>query len=128
MSITPEELKEYSVFESVTERKDRLLEMDIIEAETYIESEFTLTKPLNKYIPLPKKLKLALLKVAQFYALVNSDESMVKGYKSEKMGDYSYTLKDGSSFTFPDIQALMNEFIEGEPPGDNDVFLRIRSL
>lgn len=128
MPITPDELKEYSVFESVTERKNELLEMDIIEAESYIESEFTLIKSLDKYVPLPKKLKLALLKVAQFYALVNSDESMVKGYKSEKMGDYSYTLKDGSSFAFPDIQALMSEFIEGEPPGDNDVFLRIRAL
>ncbi|MEN1969018.1 DUF3199 family protein [Lentibacillus sp. N15] len=126
MSITPKDLKSYSVFEDVLERKDDLLEMDILEAETYIDSK--LKKPIEKHDPLPEKLKLALLKVAQFFALINSDESMAKGYKSEKIGDYSYTLQDGSKMTMPDISGLISGYIENDEQKTDGVFLRVRSL
>ena len=126
MSITPAELKAYSVFEDVIDRADDLLEMDILEAETYIEGE--LGKTLDEFDPLPKKLHLALLKVAQYFALVNSDESIVKGYKSEKMGDYSYSLADGSSMSMPDVSSLLDYYIEKEEPSDGNVFLRMRAL
>lgn len=126
MSITPSDLKSYSVFEDVIEREDDLLKMDILEAETYIESK--IEKPIKEHDPLPEKLKLALLKVSQFFALINSDESMAKGYKSEKIGDYSYTLQDGSKMTMPDISDLISDFIDKEGPSDGNVFLRIRSL
>lgn len=126
MSITPQEIKDYSVFEDVIERSDALLEMDILEAETYIEGR--LKKPLGEFIPIPEKLRLALLKVAQYFALVNSDESIVKGYKSEKMGDYSYTLSDGSLMSIPDVSGLLDEYIEKDVSSDGNVFLRIRAL
>lgn len=127
MSITPEELKAYSVFEDVADRANDLLKMDILEAETYIEGK--LGKPLSEFIPLPERLRLALLKVAQYFALVNSDESIVKGYKSEKMGDYSYTLSDGSSMSIPDVSDLLDGFIDKETPtSDGNVFLRMRVL
>lgn len=126
MSITPQEIKDYSVFEDVIERSDALLEMDILEAETYIEGR--LKKPLGEFIPIPEKLRLALLKVAQYFALVNSDESIVKGYKSEKMGDYSYTLSDGSIMSIPDVLGLLDEYIEKDVSSDGNVFLRIRAL
>lgn len=126
MSITPQEIKDYSVFEDVIERSDALLEMDILEAETYIEGR--LKKPLGEFIPIPEKLRLALLKVAQYFALVNSDESIVKGYKSEKMGDYSYTLSDGSIMSIPDVSGLLDEYIEKDASSDGNVFLRIRAL
>lgn len=126
MSITPEELKAYSVFEDVIDRADELLEMDILEAETYVEGK--LGKSLSEFVPLPKKMHLALLKVAQYFALVNSDESIVKGYKSEKMGDYSYTLADGSSMSIPDVSDLLDEFIDEDKLSDGNVFLRMRVL
>lgn len=127
MSITPSDLKKYSVFEDVQNRKDELLKMDILEAETYVET-FKLKKPIEEYDPLPDKLELALLKTAQFYALVNSDESIAKGYKSEKIGDYSYTLQDGSRMSMPDISGLLKPFMEGETPSGKDVFLRMRPI
>lgn len=126
MSITPAELKAYSVFEDVIDRADDLLIMDILEAETYIQKQIEL--PLSEYVPLPNKLRLALLKVAQFFALINSDESITKGYKSEKIGDYSYTLSDGSTMSIPDVLDLLDDYVKKEEPSDGNVFLRMRSL
>ena len=126
MSITPEELKQYSVFEDVLERPDPLLKMDILEAETYINKK--ISRPLTELVPLPETLRLALLKVAQYFALVNSDESINKGYKSEKIGDYSYTLSDGSSVSVPDVTDLIADFIDVTVPTEGNVFLRMRAL
>lgn len=126
MSITPEDLQNYSVFEDVLERKDKLLKMDILEAETYLNNK--LEKPIKEHDPLPETLELALLKVAQFYSLVNSDESMAKGYKSEKIGDYSYTLSDGSQLTMPDISNLIKEYVKEGESSSSEFFLRVRSL
>ncbi len=126
MSITPEELKAYSVFEAVIERPDNRLEKDILEAETYVRKK--ISKPLEEHNPLPATLQLALLKVAEFFALVNGDESLVKGYKSEKIGDYSYTMADGSSMSIPDVSDLLDEFIDKDAPNDGNVFLRMRVL
>lgn len=126
MSITPADLKAYSVFEDVIDRADDLLEMDILEAETYIQKKIELR--LSEYDSLPSKLRLALLKVAQFFALTNSDESITKGYKSEKIGDYSYTLSDGSTMSIPDVSDLLDDYIGKEEPSDGNVFLRMRVL
>ncbi|QNK87752.1 DUF3199 family protein [Sporosarcina sp. resist] len=126
MSITPAELKAYSVFEAAIERADNHLKMDILEAETYVRKK--ITKPLEDYNPLPPTLRLALLKIAEYFALVNGDESMVKGYKSEKIGDYSYQVGDGSSMSIPDVSDLLNEFVDEDAPSDGNAFLRMRSI
>lgn len=126
MSITPIELKDYSTFEAVQNRPDAQLKMDILEAETYVNSK--IEKPLIEYEELPIELKLALLKVAQFYALVNGDESIVKGYKSERIGDYSYTLTDGTSLSMPDVSNLLDNYMPTEEKKTDGVFLRMRAL
>ncbi|WP_368653762.1 DUF3199 family protein [Ornithinibacillus sp. 4-3] len=124
MAITPKDLKDYTTFKSVKKRPDAQLEMDILEAKSYINSKIEI--PLDDYDELPTELKLAWLKVAQFYALINGDESMAKGYKSERMGDYSYTLSDGSSMTMPDISSLIDKFLPDEER--SGFFMRIRAL
>jgi len=126
MSITPEDLKAYSTFEAVQNRPDPQLKMDILEAETYVNGR--IEKPLSEYTELPDELELALLKVAQFYALVNGDESIVKGYKSEKIGDYSYTLSDGSSLSMPDVSGLLNGFMPAGEKKTDGVFFRMRGI
>ncbi|WP_252503273.1 DUF3199 family protein [Sporosarcina sp. Marseille-Q4943] len=125
MSITPTELQAYTDFEAVKERAAEKLELDILEAETYIEKE--IGKSLSEFTSLPRKLRLALLKVAQFFALVNGDESLMKGYKSEKIGDYSYTLGDGSKMTMPDVLDLLDEYMEKES-STGGFFMRMRPL
>lgn len=126
MSITPQELKDYSEFSTVKERDDKKLEFDILEAEAYVNSR--IKKPLIEYEELPIELKLALLKVAQFYALINGDESIVKGYKSERIGDYSYTLTDGTSLSMPDVSNLLDNYMPTEEKKTDGVFLRMRAL
>jgi len=124
MLITPSDLKAYSVFDVVKERPDELLEQDILEAEVEIES--IVGHDFSEYDPLPEKAKLALLKMSQFFALINSDESITKGIKSEKIGDYSYTLSDGQSIKKPDVYNLLKEYIE--PSQIGSVNLRMRAL
>lgn len=124
MLITPSDLKAYSVFDVVKERPDELLEQDILEAEVEIES--IVGHDFSQYNQLPDKAKLALLKMAQFFALINSDESITKGIKSEKIGDYSYTLSDGQGIKKPDVYNLLKEYIE--PSQIGSVNLRMRAL
>jgi Protein of unknown function (DUF3199) len=126
MLITPSDLKAYSVFDVVKERPDELLEQDILEAEVEIES--IVGHDFSEYDPLPEKAKLALLKMSQFFALINSDESITKGIKSEKIGDYSYTLSDGQSIKKPDVYNLLKEYITPGYVQDGSVNLRMRAL
>ena len=52
-----------------------------------------------------------MLQLAQYFALKNGDESLLKGYKSEKLGDYSYTLSRSGGLVKPDVYKLLEEFI-----------------
>ncbi|WP_440705911.1 protein YqbG [Heyndrickxia oleronia] len=130
MLITPSDLKSYTDFEAIKERADDKLEKDILEAEVEIESIVGHDFSEPQYNPLPEKAKLALLKMAQFFALINSDESIVKGYKSEKIGDYSYSLADGNSIRKPDVLSLLKGYIKDVPPPSNEetIQMRLRSL
>lgn len=130
MLISPEEVRAYSVFESVKNRSEELLISDIIEAEAEVFKIVGHDFTSEKYQPLPEKAKIALTKMAQFFALINGDESIIKGYKSEKIGDYSYTLADGNAVSKPDVYNLLIDFIEPiDPPEDPaSVRMRLRSL
>lgn len=123
MSITPAELKDYSTFKKVKNRSSEQLEYDILEAESYIND--MLEKPIDEHVPLPKRIRLALLKISQFFALVNSDEAMTKGYKSEKISDYSYTLADGSEMNIPSVQSLLGQYLKRSEKGFH---FKVRSL
>ncbi|MDR4995394.1 DUF3199 family protein [Bacillus altitudinis] len=130
MLISPEDVRAYTVFESVKDRSDELLISDIIEAEAEVFKIVGHDFTSEKYQPLPEKAKIALIKMAQFFALINGDESIIKGYKSEKIGDYSYTLADGNAVSKPDVYNLLIDFIEPiDPPEDPaSVRMRLRSL
>lgn len=129
MLITPSDLKEYTVFDAVKERPDLQLESDIVEATVEIESIVGQDFTDEEYQPLPSKAKIALLKMAQFFALINSDESLVKGYKSEKIGDYSYTLSDGQTIRRPDVYQLLKSYIKAaEPATEGNTKLKVRRL
>lgn len=130
MLISPEDVRAYTVFESVKNRSDELLESDIIEAEAEVFKIVGHNFTSEKYQPLPEKAKIALIKMAQFFALINGDESIIKGYKSEKIGDYSYTLADGNAISKPDVYNLLIDFIEPIDPSEDpaSVRMRLRSL
>lgn len=114
--ITPDDVKSYTSFRAVQERQNSQLEMDIVQAEAdifqFVGHEYTDREkyPLDAQgnVTLPLRTKLAFIKLAEYYALVNSDESIAKGVKSESIGDYSYTMKDGESGTLS-LKSLLSQ-------------------
>ncbi|EMG9622412.1 DUF3199 family protein [Listeria monocytogenes] len=113
--ITPEELITYSDFDSVKERNEEKLVMDILEAEMDLQAAVgkslaDIRSKNTKESSFPETLKLALLRLAQFRALYNTSESMQKGYSSEKIADYSYSLANGESINYPDISNLIADY------------------
>lgn len=128
-NITPQQLKDYTAFEVVSERSDALLADDIVEAELEIKRitghDFS---DAETYPTLPDEARIAYLKMAQFYALINQDESLTKGYQSEKMSDYSYTLADGTTIRKPDVFHLLQDHIQDKTNVGKRVTVRMRAL
>lgn len=110
--ITAQDVIDYSVFARVKTRDPKLLDYDILQAETetfqIVGHKFD---DATQYPTLPEQAKLAIIKLTEYYALVNSDESMAKGIKSESIGNYSYTLSDGTTVQKPMLESLLSEYI-----------------
>ncbi|OLN21855.1 hypothetical protein BTO30_12615 [Domibacillus antri] len=123
--ITPAELKAYTVFPKVKNRTDALLEQDILEAVAEIHEIAGHDFTAPAYSPVPEKVKLATKKLAQYYALLNMDESLMKGLKSEKIGDYSYTAAEVSGSAKPDIRSLLKPFVQVK---QGTVRMRMRAI
>ncbi|MBL4974812.1 DUF3199 family protein [Bacillus halotolerans] len=130
MLITPADLKGYTVFDCVKDRSDSLLTQDIIEATADITYQVGHDFSDPEYDPLPETVQLALLKMAQYFALINSDESITKGYTTEKIGDYSYSLGNGSSIQKPDVYTLIKDYVKSAEPSleGTEVKMRMRSI
>lgn len=129
MLITAEELGNYTVFDEVKDREDELLEQDILEAEVEVKGIVGHDFTDEAYQPLPPEVRLAILKLAQYYTLINSDESLTKGIKSEKIGDYSYSVSETSANSKPDISGLLKAFVKKEDPADpGTASMRMRAL
>lgn len=132
--ITPQKVIDYTVFAAVKQRDPLLLEKDIIEAEQEIKSIVGHTfdgmdevgAPL--YPTLPAEVEIAYLKMAQFFALINSDESITKGYQSERIGDYSYTLASGQSVRKPDVYDLISSYVKVAEIKTGNTRMRMRSI
>lgn len=128
MLITPEEIKDYTSFAAVKKRSDGQLKSDILEAT--VEAKGIVGHDFSgpEYTPLPDEVRLALIKLAQFYALINADESMTKGYKSERFENYSYTLPDGNPIRKPDLLSLLNDFIKKDEPVETNSRWKMRII
>jgi len=109
--ITPEDIREYTIFDEVIERTDARLSYDIIQAQQDVFAFVGHRFELPIYTPLPEVVKLALVKVSEYYALINSDDSLVKGFKSEKIGDYSYTAGEGSETSSISLSNLLKDYV-----------------
>ncbi len=125
--ITPEQIIEYTDFEAVKAREPSKLKKDILQAETELFAKTGHRFDTPTYIPLPAPVELALIKLAEYYALINSDESIAKGYSSERLGDYSYTLSDGRTVSKPAIDLLIADYIQKAVP-KRPVSFRMRAL
>lgn len=123
--IAPQDVKDYSEFEAVQTRTDPQLKFDIIQAKEdifrYCGHDFS----DSEYDPLPEEVKLAFIKLAEYYAVINSDEGKVKGIKSESLGDYSYTLSDGKTYNLS-LKNLLQRYVNDK--AQKGMRFKMRSL
>lgn len=125
--IKPEQVIAYTEFEAVKEREPTKLESDILQAEIELFNKAGHKFSDAKYSPLPAEVQLALIKLTEYYALVNSDESMIKGYKSESLENYSYTLSDGTGVSKPSIDLLIADYVVKAAP-KRPISFKMRAL
>lgn len=127
MLISAEDVVNYTVFQKVKQREP-LLKHDIIQAEAEVFQFCGHKFSDAKYTPLPEQVKLALIKLSEYYALINSDEARVMGKKSESIGKYSYTLADGTEVQKPILSALLADYVETPTVQGRKTRMRMFSL
>ncbi|PEE20742.1 hypothetical protein CON95_26980 [Bacillus toyonensis] len=135
--ITPQQLLEYTIIDDIKERDSKLLLMDIVEAQNEI---FTLTlvnfEDKEQFPKVPEVVEIACLKLAQYYALVNSDEAALEQMQSERIGNYSYQrqsekagngLYQSTGFIKPNVTSLLSVWIK-EKQSNGTARMRLRSI
>ncbi len=121
--VTPEEVRDYSEFESVQKRTDKKLAIDISRAEQYV-IDYTHTK-FEDYSELPKAVKNAVIILAELYA--HNAVERTKQMKSETFDDYSYTTESTIlNISDLDLPSLLDEWVNPNPKGR--VTMRMRKL
>lgn len=121
--VTPAEVRAYSENESVQNRTDERLAVDITRAEQYV---ITYThNDFSAYETLPSAVKTAVLILSESYA--HSAYIAAKGVKSETFDDYSYTAADSvSSVEDLNLAALLDDFVLSG--ANKSVTMRLRKL
>ena len=128
--ITPKDIRDYTSFNDVRRRTDFQLEYDILMAEQeifrYCGHKFD---DKTKYPKIPIEVKLACIKLAEYNALINGDESFVKGYKSINLaGELQYQLPGGEPVDKTYLQNLLHEHVQDNVNGGNNIIFRMRFL
>jgi hypothetical protein len=129
--ITPQEVRDYSERQSVKDRTDAKLEIDIARAEWYV-IKYTGNQfdDPEKYLALPEPVRIATLLLAESFAADAASLSAgVGSYKSESFDDYSYTVADTAyKIDNLDLGPLLDEFIDTGAGAGVSVFMRMRKL
>jgi len=126
---TPKEVRAYSERQSVKDREDFKLRIDISRAEMYV-IEYTRSRFDDdaKYPKIPNPVKTAVILIAESYAADAAGLGAGMGtFKSESFDDYSYTTAD-TAYKLGNLGlgALLDEFVE--PEAKNTVTMRMRKL
>jgi len=126
--ITPGEIKDYSERQSVKNRENSKLAMDISRAEMYVIS-YTHDKfdDDEKYPSIPESVKTAVILLAESYAASGAEPVEHGGnYKSGSNDDYSFTLADAvNKADNLDLSYLLDEYVIQKRSGVN---LKLRKL
>lgn len=123
MPVTPEQLRAYSSFKQVIKRSDEHLKNDIEEA--YLDVRTYVGHNFEEYETIPTDALTAVKKLAQYYALINSDESIAKGVKQERFENYSRTIEVNGK---PDVSSFLNKYVKKEPKKVLSNGVRLRAL
>ncbi len=111
--VTVMEIKDYTEFDVVKERCDnKKILHDILKAELEI---FTVCgHKFEEYESIPEEVKLVCIELTEYYALIAVDESIAKGYTSEKIGDYSYSMNSNGTLKKPVYLNLLKDYIKND--------------
>lgn len=119
--VTPQEVRDYTEIESVRERSDTRLAVDISRAEQFVIS-YT-NNDFSDYEEIPQNVKTAVILLAETYGY-NSVIS-AQNIKSETFDDYSYTAENSAvKFDTLGIEPLLEEYIKKKIKGGVTVRLR----
>lgn len=127
--VAPGEVRDYSEIESVQQRSDARLAVDIARAEQYV-----ITYTHNGFEgqnEIPSPVKTAVILLAEAYASHANLLKTTKGgaFKSETFDDYAYSVGDAAFSAVVqdlDLAALLDSFVITEPR--NGVTMRMRKL
>ncbi len=127
---TPQEVRDYSERQSVKDRNDAKLTIDISRAEQYvIQYTGNRFEDESKYATLPASVKTAVVLLAESYAADAAGlSSGVGAFKSESFDDYSYTMADTAyKIGNLDLGPLLDEYITASG-GKGEITMRMRKL
>lgn len=110
--VTAAIIKESTTFKGILELDEKIIERSIKKSIKKIESSDYLNQRivgLEVTTDQLENLGIAIEELTISNLLTSSDESIVKGYKSEKLSDYSYTMRDGVANSHVDIDYLIED-------------------
>lgn len=130
--VTPQDIRDYTDRQSVKDRTDAKLSIDISRAEQYVISyTHNRFEDPEKYPELPEPVKTAVILIAESYAAYAADLGTRTGtLKSESFDDYSYTAADTTYIIGNlDLGPLLDDYIDADKArSKNAVTMRMRKL
>lgn len=110
--VNAEVIKNSTTFESIKNLDDSIIERAIHKAIRKIESKAYIGRRIIDMKVEASQLEdlgVAIEDLTISMLLASSDEKIVKGYKSEKLSDYSYTIGDHAGSYHVDIDYLIED-------------------
>ena len=126
--ITPDNVREYTASEKVKARSDIQLRFDISRAENYViyytHNRFNTDEYTEK---IPDDIEMALILLAEAYALKSQNALTVGSVKSETFDDYSYTIDTERTDLIADLQLgpMLDPYVLSD---DGKVDMKLRKL
>lgn len=123
--VTPEDVRQYTSHEDVSNRPDEKLVFDISRAELKVIAK-TNNSFGEEYPEIPDPVKLAVILLAEAYAK-NAVEATKKQIRSETFDDYSYSVESGTvDIDNLDIDDLLADYVLAK--GRGKTVMRMRAL
>lgn len=123
--VTPEDVRQYTSHEDVSNRPDEKLVFDISRAELKVIAK-TNNSFGEEYPEIPDPVKMAIILLAEAYAK-NAVEATKKQIRSETFDDYSYSAESGTvDIDNLDIDDLLADYVLTK--GRGKTVMRMRAL
>ncbi len=123
--VTPEDVRQYTSHEDVSNRPDEKLVFDISRAELKVIAK-TNNSFGEEYPEIPDPVKMAVILLAEAYAK-NSVEATKKRIRSETFDEYSYSVESGTvDIDNLDIDDLLADYVLAK--GRGKTVMRMRAL